>query len=165
MRKRQQGSNFQEGMLKLLQTLPKVLKYLPFDKAQDARNFMLSFQYWLGGSRENLENFSSADDWRDRYLPGMRGQLSLPSRSPTWRWAFGTPCAADVCAVWRSIWTWYNAREDLPQGREGSLWLLRGVGVAAHPPGDGGMMPTTWPWVQELESRGARVVPVFAGVL
>lgn len=51
MRKRQQGSNFQEGMLKLLQTLPKVLKYLPFDKAQDARNFMLSFQYWLGGSR------------------------------------------------------------------------------------------------------------------
>ncbi len=57
MRKRQQGSSFQEGMLKLLQTLPKVLKYLPFDKAQDARNFMLSFQYWLGGSRENLENF------------------------------------------------------------------------------------------------------------
>jgi cobaltochelatase CobN subunit (EC 6.6.1.2) len=41
----------------LLQTLPKVLKYLPMDKAQDARNFMLSFQYWLGGSSENLENF------------------------------------------------------------------------------------------------------------
>jgi len=28
------GSSFQDGMLKLLQTLPKVLKYL--DKAQDA---------------------------------------------------------------------------------------------------------------------------------
>ena len=44
-------------MLKLLRTLPKVLKYMPMDKAQDARNFMLSFQYWLGGSSDNLENF------------------------------------------------------------------------------------------------------------
>ncbi|HAX77339.1 MAG TPA: magnesium chelatase subunit H, partial [Cyanobacteria bacterium UBA11372] len=60
MRKRKEksgGGSFQDGMLKLLQTLPKVLKYLPMDKAQDARNFMLSFQYWLGGSSENLENF------------------------------------------------------------------------------------------------------------
>lgn len=56
-RKEKSGSSFQDGMLKLLQTLPKVLKYLPIDKAQDARNFMLSFQYWLGGSQENLENF------------------------------------------------------------------------------------------------------------
>lgn len=57
MRKRQQGSNFQEGMLKLLQTLPKVLKYLPFDKAQDARNFMLSFQYWLGDPARTWRTF------------------------------------------------------------------------------------------------------------
>jgi len=28
----------------------QVLKYLPSDKAQDARNFMLSLQYWLGGN-------------------------------------------------------------------------------------------------------------------
>ena len=49
-RKEKSGAGFQDGMLKLLQTLPKVLKYLPMDKAQDARNFMLSFQYWLGGS-------------------------------------------------------------------------------------------------------------------
>ncbi|MDE5102367.1 MAG: DUF3479 domain-containing protein, partial [Trichodesmium sp. St19_bin2] len=56
-RKEKSGSSFQDGMLKLLQTLPKVLKYMPLDKAQDARNFMLSFQYWLGGSSENLENF------------------------------------------------------------------------------------------------------------
>ena len=38
------GSSFEEGMLKLLRTLPKVLKYLPSDKAKDARNFMMSFQ-------------------------------------------------------------------------------------------------------------------------
>jgi hypothetical protein len=56
-RKAKQGSSFQDGMLKLVQTLLKVLKFLPMEKAQDARNFMLSIQYWLGGTPENLENF------------------------------------------------------------------------------------------------------------
>jgi magnesium chelatase subunit H len=32
-----------------------VLKYLPGDKAKDARSFMMSLQYWLGGSPENIE--------------------------------------------------------------------------------------------------------------
>jgi cobalamin biosynthesis Mg chelatase CobN len=39
-----------------VRTLPKVLKFLPSDKAQDARNFVQSLQYWLGGNRDNLEN-------------------------------------------------------------------------------------------------------------
>lgn len=55
-KKKESGSSFEEGMLKLLRTLPKVLKYLPSDKAQDARSFMMSFQYWLGGSPENLKS-------------------------------------------------------------------------------------------------------------
>jgi len=49
------GASFQDSMLKLVRTLPKVLKYLPGDKAQDARTFMMSLQYWLGGSPENIE--------------------------------------------------------------------------------------------------------------
>ena len=49
-KKKENGSSFEEGMLKLLRTLPKVLKFLPSDKAKDARNFMMSFQYWLGGT-------------------------------------------------------------------------------------------------------------------
>jgi magnesium chelatase subunit H len=55
-KKKENGSSFEEGMLKLLRTLPKVLKYLPSDKAKDARSFMMSFQYWLGGSPENLQS-------------------------------------------------------------------------------------------------------------
>lgn len=35
----------------------QVLKYLPSDKAKDAKNFMMSLQYWLGGSSDNIENF------------------------------------------------------------------------------------------------------------
>merc|ERR1719446_1454585 len=49
------GTSFQDGMLKLVRTLPKVLKFLPGDKAADARSFMMSLQYWLGGSPENIE--------------------------------------------------------------------------------------------------------------
>ncbi|NJL21375.1 MAG: DUF3479 domain-containing protein, partial [Leptolyngbyaceae cyanobacterium SM1_3_5] len=71
-RKEKSGAGFQDGMLKLLQTLPKVLKYLPIDKAQDARNFMLSFQYWLGGSSENLENFLLM--LVDKYVDGASGR-------------------------------------------------------------------------------------------
>ena len=48
-KKQEDGSSFEEGMLKLLRTLPKVLKFLSNDKAADARTFMMSFQYWLGG--------------------------------------------------------------------------------------------------------------------
>ena len=55
-KKKEDGSSFEEGMLKLLRTLPKVLKFLPSDKAKDARSFMMSFQYWLGGSSDNLES-------------------------------------------------------------------------------------------------------------
>lgn len=55
-KKQEDGSSFEEGMLKLLRTLPKVLKFLPSDKAADARTFMMSFQYWLGGSPENIES-------------------------------------------------------------------------------------------------------------
>jgi magnesium chelatase subunit H len=38
-KKQEDGSSFEEGMLKLLRTLPKVLKFLPSDKAADARTF------------------------------------------------------------------------------------------------------------------------------
>ncbi|KAE8690012.1 Magnesium-chelatase subunit ChlH [Hibiscus syriacus] len=46
--KRKQGAGFADSMLKLVRTLPKVLKYLPSDKAQDARLYILSLQFWLG---------------------------------------------------------------------------------------------------------------------
>ena len=64
-RKREEaGASFEESMLKLLRNLPKVLKYLPTNKAQDAHYSMLSFQYWLGESATNIENLF-ADDLRE----------------------------------------------------------------------------------------------------
>ena len=65
-----------------MRTLPKLLKYLPHDKAQDARNFMLSFQYWLGGSSDNLQNFLVI--LTDRYVVDepLKAALASPFEYP-----------------------------------------------------------------------------------
>ena len=47
---RKNSDNFEENLLKLVRTLPTVLKFLPSQKAQDARNFvqvrLSSSQVW-----------------------------------------------------------------------------------------------------------------------
>jgi magnesium chelatase subunit H len=69
---RQKNDNFEEGLLKLVRTLPKVLKFLPSDKAQDARNFVQGLQYWLGGNSENLQNFLLT--LCQAYVPALKGK-------------------------------------------------------------------------------------------
>lgn len=54
-----------------VRTLPSVLKYLPSEKAQDARNFVQSLQYWLGGNAENLENLLL--NTARAYVPALKG--------------------------------------------------------------------------------------------
>lgn len=68
------GSSFEEGMLKLLRTLPKVLKYLPSDKAKDARNFMMSFQVCTAAAAAVLN------------LPRPLAASVLPFRANAHRW-------------------------------------------------------------------------------
>ena len=54
-----------------VRTLPAVLKFLPSEKAQDARNFVQSLQYWLGGNAENLENLLL--NTAVAYVPALKG--------------------------------------------------------------------------------------------
>ncbi|MEN9225092.1 MAG: magnesium chelatase subunit H [Thermostichus sp. HHBFW_bins_43] len=161
-RKEKQGSSFQEGMLKLLQTLPKVLKYLPFDKAQDARNFMLSFQYWLGGSTENLENFLLM--LADRYLPGMKDQVKFAEPVTYLEMGIWHPLAPQMFAGVPEYLAWLNAREDLPDEVKDPLAPCVGLVLQRTHlvTGDDAHYVAM---VQELESRGARVLPIFAGGL
>lgn len=83
-KKQEDGSSFEEGMLKLLRTLPKVLKFLPSDKAADARTFMMSFQYWLGGSPENLESMlvMLGQDYVDPIKKEMVGKKKIEAVEP-----------------------------------------------------------------------------------
>ena len=56
----------------------QVLKFLPMEKAKDARNFVQALQYWLGGNRENLENLLlSTAEVTSGFLPLSRLALVL----------------------------------------------------------------------------------------
>ncbi len=166
-RKEKSGAGFQDGMLKLLRTLPQVLKFLPMDKAQDARNFMLSFQYWLGGSPENLENFLLM--LADKYVfKGLDKQNFAPStyEQPVVYPDLGIwhPLAPSMFEDVREYLNWYTARKDISNDLKDPLAPCVGLVLQRTHlvTGDDAHYVAM---VQELEALGARVLPVFAGGL
>ncbi|NEP76843.1 MAG: magnesium chelatase subunit H [Okeania sp. SIO3B3] len=163
-RKEKSGSSFQDGMLKLLQTLPKVLKYMPIDKAQDARNFMLSFQYWLGGSSENLENFLLM--LADKYVFKDKKNSSLQYVDPVVYPDMGIwhPLAPKMFEDVKEYLTWYNSRKDISEDLKDPLAPCVGLVLQRTHlvTGDDAHYVAM---LQELEAMGARVIPVFAGGL
>jgi len=166
-RKEKSGASFQDGMLKLLQTLPKVLKYLPIDKAQDARNFMLSFQYWLGGSSENLENFLLM--LADKYIfkgikaqPGGFLQYQEPVTYPDM--GIWHPLSTRMFEDVKEYLNWYNSRKDISADLKDPLAPCVGLVLQRTHlvTGDDAHYVAM---VQEFEAMGAKVIPVFAGGL
>ncbi len=163
-RKEKSGASFQDGMLKLLQTLPKVLKYLPIDKAQDARNFMLSFQYWLGGSSENLENFLLM--LTDKYIfPGAYKE-ALKYQDPVTYPDMGIwhPLSTRMFEDVKEYLNWYNSRQDISADLKDPLAPCVGLVLQRTHlvTGDDAHYVAM---VQEFEAMGAKVIPVFAGGL
>jgi len=157
---RQKNDNFEEGLLKLVRTLPKVLKFLPSDKAQDARNFVQGLQYWLGGNSENLQNFLLT--LCQAYVPALKGksfEIADPELFPEvglWH-----PAAPMFYEDLKEYLNWYDTRKDLKLPADApviGLVLQRSHLVT----GDEGHYAGV---VMELEARGAKVVPVFAGGL
>jgi magnesium chelatase subunit H len=168
-KKQDDGSSFEEGMLKLLRTLPKVLKFLPSDKAADARTFMMSFQYWLGGSPENLEALLMmvGQDYVAPIKASMVGKKKVVAEEPVLLpdKAIWHPVAPSIVFENnQKYFDWYN-NEFCP---------------------DAGIDPKTAPTIglilqkshintkddthyvsliSELESRGARVVAIYSGGL
>lgn len=166
-RKEKSGAGFQDGMLKLLRTLPQVLKFLPMEKAQDARNFMLSFQYWLGGSAENLENFLLM--LADKYVLKGEDKTNLAKTE------YQAPVVYPDMGIWhplaptmfedvREYLNWYNSRRDIPKTLKDPLAPCVGLVLQRTHlvTGDDAHYVAI---VQELESLGAKVLPVFAGGL
>ena len=160
MKKKKESGGFEEGMLKLVRTLPKVLKYLPSDKAQDARNFMNSLQYWLGGSSDNLENFLLMIS--KAYVPAlseMEMEIAEPETFPeTGIWH---PTAPAMYEDLKEYLNWYDTRKDMTFAKDApvvGLVLQRSHLVTGDEGHYSGM-------VMELEAKGAKVVPIFAGGL
>jgi magnesium chelatase subunit H len=165
------AGSFQDGMLKLLNTLPNILKYLPIEKAQDARNFMLSFQYWLGGTPENLENFLLM--LADRYV--LKEDDTLNSTASVGEIKYQDPVTFPDIGIWHPLapqmfedikeyLNWFNSRRDISAAQKDpnapciGLVLQRThiiTGDAAHYEA----------MVQEFEAMGAKIIPVFSGGL
>ncbi len=167
MKKRKEagGAGFQDSMIKLLNTLPSILKYLPVEKAQDARSFILSFQYWLGGTPDNLRNLLLM--LGNKYVFPETGskedtkyEIAEPEVFPDlgiWH-----PIASNMFEDIKEYLNWYSSRNDLITNNEDGpiigLVLQRShivTGDEAH----------YVAIIQELEYRGAKVIPVFCGGL
>ncbi|MGA1283720.1 MAG: magnesium chelatase subunit H [Prochlorothrix sp.] len=164
-RKEQSGASFQDGMLKLLRTLPKVLKYLPVEKAQDARSFMLGLQYWLGGSEENLTNFLLMIT--DKYVFKKDGDPSdLKYEEPVVYPDMGIwhPLATTMFEDVKEYLNWYQSRRDIDEKlkRDDAPCIGLVLQRTHLVTGDNAHYVAI---VQELEYMGARVIPVFAGGL
>jgi magnesium chelatase subunit H len=158
------SAGFQDAMLKLLNTLPTVLKYLPVEKAQDARSFMLSFQYWLGGTPDNLRNLLLM--LADKYV-FPRGDCDRPELTIADPVVFPDlgiwhPLAPSMFEDLKEYLNWTASRSDISaEARRGpviGLVLQRSHIVT----GDEAHYVAV---IQELEYRGATVIPVFCGGL
>eukprot|EP00798_Chlamydomonas_sp_ICE-L_P000627 gene627-2061_t len=148
---RKNNDNFEEGLLKLACTLPKVLKYLPSDKAKDARNFVNSLQYWLGGNTENLENMLITI--AQEYVPALQGadmEIAEPVLFPEvgiWH-----PMAPNMYEDLKEYMNWYDTRKDMSFAKDAPVVGL--VMQRSHlVTGDEGHYSAV---VAELEAKGAK---------
>jgi len=169
-KKADDGSSFEEAMLKLLRTLPKVLKYLPGDKAKDAKSFMMSFQYWLGGSPENLQSMLLS--LATTYVPAVvekadmasldqEGLIAEPVLLPDkgiWH-----PLGPEVYQTAEEYFQWYETEHAPAAGLADDAPVVGVVLQKSHiNTGDAGHYVSL---ISELEARGAKVVCIYSGGL
>jgi magnesium chelatase subunit H len=140
------------AQMKMLRRLPKILRFIP-GTAQDVRAYLLTLQYWLAGSEDNVANLVRL--LVERYADGPRRALRdlAKARPPVeypevgvYHPALRTRMAEQASAL------------PKPDGTEHGvvgLLLMRSyllAGNAAHYDGV----------IAALEARGLRVIPAFA---
>jgi len=168
-KKQEDGSSFEEGMLKLLRTLPKVLKFLPSDKAKDARSFMMSFQYWLGGSPENLEAMllQLGQEYVEPIKQSLVGKAKIEAVEPVLLpdKAIWHPVAPDIVFESNAEYVkWYD-NEFCPEAGIDPKTAPT-IGLILQKSHINTKDDTHYvSLISELESRGSRVVPIYSGGL
>ncbi|MBD2040358.1 magnesium chelatase subunit H [Microcoleus sp. FACHB-672] len=68
------------GYISFLKTGPKLLKYVPVQKVQDLRNWLIIYGYWNAGGSENVASMF----WTlaEKYLGLKVGEIPLPVETP-----------------------------------------------------------------------------------
>ena len=164
-KKKENGSSFEEGMLKLLRTLPKVLKYLPSDKAKDARSFMMSFQYWLGGSPDNLQSMllMLAKEFVDGAVVAEKSISEPIVIADKGIWHPMAPKSA-VFETIEEYQEWYDKVHCPAAGIDAKKAISVGLVLQKshiNTKDDGHYVAL----ISELEARGAKVVCIYSGGL
>jgi len=169
-KKADDGSSFEEAMLKLLRTLPKVLKYLPGDKAKDAKSFMMSFQYWLGGSPENLQSMLLS--LATGYVPAVAAKADVQSLDAAGLIAepvllpdkgIWHPLSPEIYQTAEEYFKWYETTHAPAADLAPNAPVVGVVLQKSHiNTGDAGHYVSL---ISELEARGAKVVCIYSGGL
>eukprot|EP00929_Paragymnodinium_shiwhaense_P075372 TRINITY_DN3852_c0_g1_i1.p1 TRINITY_DN3852_c0_g1~~TRINITY_DN3852_c0_g1_i1.p1 ORF type:complete len:1473 (+),score=434.92 TRINITY_DN3852_c0_g1_i1:77-4495(+) len=159
------GGAFQDSLLKLVRTLPKVLKFLPGDQAKDARTFILSLQHWLGGTPENLEAMLMRV--AGQYVPSLpAGTVDIDSimdplvLADQGIWHPMAPAIYDNTADYMS---WYENEHLADVGVEKNAVTVGVILQKSHisTKDDGHYVS----FVQELERKGCKVICAYTGGL
>ncbi len=141
--------------LAILKRIPRILRFIP-GKSQDLRAWFLTLQYWTSGSGQNLLNMVRF--LLDRYVGTEQGDpvTGVRAKPPAEYPDVGLYHPDMKRRITESV-------GDLPAGPESDrgtvgVLLLRSYVLA----GDTGHYDGV---IRALESRGLKVVPVFAGGL
>ena len=154
------GASSGRSQMKLLRSLPRLLKYIP-GKAQDVRAFFLSMQYLLAGSDENVANLVRF--LITRYATGERAPLRtlLKAGEPAEYPDVGLyhPSLKDRVTADPAVFAKAAAKTG-GQGNNGTvgILLMRSYLLADNTAHYDGV-------INALEGRGLKVLPVYASGL
>lgn len=139
--------------MKMLRRLPKILRFIP-GTAQDVRAYFLTLQYWLAGSEDNVGHM--VHYLVDRYADGARRNLRGVARThePVDYPEIGVYHPHLPRRLSESAADLPRTATSGPRGTVGVL-LLRSYLLAGNAGHYDGV-------ITALETRGLRVLPVFA---
>ena len=152
---RMDGKSSGERQMTALKAMPALLKFIP-GPAQDVRVYLLSMQYWLAGTSENIANLIRLHV--GKYASGPRKVLRDRVK-------------ADAPRAYPEVGLWHpSLRADL--GITGSLEALPSAGKAGTV---GVLLGRSYLLAQnvrhyaavlhEFEARGLRTIPAFSSAL
>ncbi|MEO0836964.1 MAG: magnesium chelatase subunit H, partial [Cyanobacteria bacterium J06642_3] len=137
------------GYLKFLKTGPKLLKYVPVQKVQDLRNWLIIYGYWNASGKENV----AAMCWTlaEKYLGLRVGDIAEPIETPNqgllhpdYRGHFTSP---------QDYLNWYRKAKESASKPVIGILLYRKHVITKQP-----YIPKL---IEHFEHQGLTPVPIF----
>ncbi len=144
------------GYLSFLKIGPKLLKFVPGQKIQDLRNWLIIYGYWNAGGLDNV----AAMFWilAERYLGLKVGEIPPPIETPNM--GLLHPDYQGFFASPRQYLEWYQSREQGEQGGRGEIQSLV-VGILLYRKHVITKQPYIPQLIRSFEQAGLIPLPIF----